>query len=220
MKTLAFPRAAALALSGAALMFAGSAAAQTVVVPAQNQAPPPPSSNVVVNQPAPAAPAQTNMQAPAPSGPVVVNNGGGPVADAPGPTYTRPNRALLMTGLVAFGVPYIASVSVAATSSHAGDSNLWVPAIGPWLDLGARGGCPASSATMNPDCGAETGNKVVLVADGILQTFGVLEVIGAFVFPETCGPAAVVTGENGENVSFTPAKLGNGGYGLAALGRF
>jgi hypothetical protein len=34
-----------------------------------------------------------------------------------------PNRALLHSGLFTFGVPYIASIAVAATSDHAGDNN-------------------------------------------------------------------------------------------------
>jgi hypothetical protein len=120
-----------------------------------------------------------------------------------------------MTGLIVFGAPYVASISVAATSPHVGDSNLWVPVLGPWLDVGARGGCPAS----NGDCGAEAGNKVLLVGDGILQTVGALEIAGAFIFPETYGATTFRTSRSGGTVTFAPSSVG-AGYGVSAVGQF
>lgn len=222
MKALIVRNAVALLTVGAAaLCWNAPANAQTVVVPSQQPAPPPPSNTVVVQ------PGQT--QAPPPSQTVVVAPGAtepqpqtavvgtapvAPVAEGPAP-INRPNRALLMTGLVLFGAPYVASIGVAAGSPHVGDSNLYIPVLGPWLDLGARGGCPA-----NGDCGTETGNKVLLVGDGILQTVGALEIAGAFIFPETVGVTTVATNKSGGFLSLTPAKVGRDGYGMAALGQF
>jgi hypothetical protein len=117
-----------------------------------------------------------------------------------------------MTGLVVGGAPYIASVGIAATSAREGDANLWIPAVGPWLDLGSRPSCDG-------DCGVETGNRVLLVGDGILQTVGVLEIVGAFVFPETY-TTTITTTASGGTVSITPSKVGRSGYGLSAVGEF
>jgi hypothetical protein len=202
MKAWSSRTAVAFGAGIAAFVLAGVASAQTVVVqPAA--APPPPASPVVV-APAPPAPS-----------PVVVSTGDPPIAEQMVHPYTRPNRTLLMTGLVVFGAPYVASIGIAATSSHGGDGNLWVPAVGPWLDFGARGGCPAGG-----DCGAETGNKVLLVIDGILQTVGLLQVAGAFVFPETYGTATVASRGSRTAIHFTPAKLAGDAYGVSAVGEF
>jgi hypothetical protein len=184
------------------------ASAQTVVVqPGQAAPPPAPAPVVVAPQAAPAA------------SPVVVNNEPGPQSSAPASAespsgVTRPNRKLLMTGLILAGAPYAASIGIGATSSHNGDSNLFVPVIGPWLDLGSRGDCPA-----NADCGPETGNKVLLVGDGILQSVGFLEIIGAFIFPETLTTTTYTTA-SGASFTVTPSKVGREGYGLSAVGEF
>jgi hypothetical protein len=194
----------AVAVSVAALFSTRASMAQTVVV-APDSAPPRQPAPLVV---APAA-------APPPVAPMVVVGNGGPQApEQIQRPYTRPNRALLMSGLVLFGAPYVASIGIAATSAHAGDSSLWIPAVGPWLDVGARGGCPA-----NGGCGGETGAKFLLVVDGILQTMGVLQVVGAFVFPETYVATNVAT-TSGASVRFAPTQIGRGGYGLTAVGQF
>ena len=163
MKAFILRRTAALLTVGAATLgISATASAQNnVVVQPTPQAAPAPAPAQVVTPAAPTnvavSPGVAEPQAPATvvAQPVV--------ADQPSHPINRPSRALLMTGLVLFGAPYVASIGIAATSSHTGDGNLYVPVIGPWLDLGARPGCPSSG-----DCGAETGNKVLLVGDGIL----------------------------------------------------
>lgn len=127
---------------------------------------------------------------------------------------TRPNRSMLMIGLFTFGQPYIASMGIAATSTTPADANLWIPLLGPWLDLGARPGCPSATA-----CGTQNGYKVLLAADGILQSFGAFELVGAFLWPEVVGVARVTTA-SGASVSLTPSRVGSDGYGLAAAGHF
>jgi hypothetical protein len=128
----------------------------------------------------------------------------------------RPNRYLLMTGLILAGAPYIASMAVAGTSSHQGDGDLWIPAMGPWLDLAQRGGCPQNGAS----CGPEVGNEVLLVGDGILQSVGVLEIAGSFIFPEREHITTIQTSKAGDFVTFGPSRMGVGGYGLSAAGTF
>jgi hypothetical protein len=195
---------AALALCGTAVGWASPAGAQTVVVqPGEQRSQPPPAAVVVVNSAAP-APSTEPPIVPAP-----------PVAREPAVEFvTRPNRAWLTTGLLAFGQAYVASIGIAATSIHRGDSNLWIPALGPWLDLGARPGCPTFG-----DCGIETGLRVLLVADGILQTFGAFEIVSAFLWPETVAVPAGKTA-SGASVSFAPGRVGTEGYGIRGAGRF
>jgi hypothetical protein len=128
-------------------------------------------------------------------------------------TRSAPNSALLHSGIVALGVPYAASVLVGVTSDHEGDKNLYLPVAGPWLDLGHRGGCGEGYAT---PCDRETAYKALLVVDGVVQAIGALEIVGAFVYPETHTSTASV----GPTWSVRPAQLAAGGYGLSAFGSF
>lgn len=203
MKMLKIRDSAALAIGVAALSWNAPALAQNVVV----QSPPP--------QPAPApAPVVVAPQPVAPA-PVVVS-GDAPVRDSVDHDGWRPNRALLMTGLILGGVPYVASMAVAATSGHVGDSNLWIPIVGPYIDVANRGGCPASGS-----CAGETGNKALLVTDGVIQTIGAIEILGSFIFSDSVRTTAVVTTSSGASVTFAPAKVGPGSaYGLTAVGSF
>jgi hypothetical protein len=124
-----------------------------------------------------------------------------------------PNSALLGSGLFAFGVPYVASIVVASTSDNAADKNLYVPVVGPWTDLANRGGCGGFGQRA---CDNETANKVLLVADGIFQGIGALEIVGAFLTPET----HTVTVATEPRVIVGPSSVGRSGYGLAAAGTF
>ncbi len=199
----------AAASSAAALSWTAIASAQSVVV----QSPPPaqPAPTVVATPPAQSAPVVVNNQTPTATGPVMAEP---PANDADTGDHWRPNRYLLMSGLVLAGVPYIASISVAATSHNGSDGNLYIPAFGPWLDLGQRGGCPSNGDS----CAGEVGNKVLLVGDGIFQSVGVLQIIGSFIFPERV--TVIRTGKEGGWVGFSPASLGVGGYGMSAMGKF
>jgi hypothetical protein len=124
-----------------------------------------------------------------------------------------PNSALLGSGLFAFGVPYVASVIVAATSDNSADHNLYIPVVGPWMDFANRGSCGGFA---QPACNTETANKVLLAADGIFQGIGALEIVGAFLMPET----RTVTVASEPHVVVGPSSIGRSGYGLAAVGTF
>src|SRR5262249_37767867 len=93
-----------------------------------------------------------------------------------------PNSALLGSGLFAFGAPYVASVIVAASSSSSADHNLYIAVVCPWMDFANRDPC---DGFFQPSCDTETANKVLLAADGIFQGIGALEIVGAFLTPET-----------------------------------
>jgi len=178
-----------------------SAPPTTVVQPAPTTVVQPAPTQVVV-QPVPVGQATTT------SGPLLVNQKEEKTEGA------QPNTALLTTGLVMLGGFYVTSVIVGASSDHQGDGHLFVPIAGPWMDIGDRGGCPAGSS-----CDGETTNKVLLGADGVFQALGALQIIGAFLMPETRTVATVHTTAFND-VTFTPARMGVGGYGFAAFAAF
>ena len=137
-------------------------------------------------------------------------------SDAVQVSQTRPNSAMLSSGVAAVAVPYLASVIVGAESNHPGDHNLFIPVAGPWMDLGDRH-CAAGSA-----CNHEGLYKGLLIADGIFQSLGALEIAGAFLFPETVtvtGTARRSVPTRTAGVHLSPASVGSG-YGLAAVGAF
>jgi len=118
-----------------------------------------------------------------------------------------PNFGLITSGALMLGIPYAVSVMVAGTSDRSADSRLYIPVVGPWVDLGERGG------EVGPRRGGDTTNKVLLVADGIFQGLGMLQIIGGFVFPTT----KVVT--RTATVQVAPA-VGSSLVGVGAVGRF
>jgi hypothetical protein len=127
-------------------------------------------------------------------------------------TTTGPNRELLRSGIFALGVPYVASVIVAASSDRAEDKHLYIPVAGPWMDFANRGSCGHIGES---SCDTETVYKVLLVGNGILQGVGALEIVGSFLFPETRTVAAA----NSRRVLVTPYYVGSG-YGVSAFARF
>ncbi len=135
----------------------------------------------------------------------------------PGPARTRdvityeesrPNGALIGSGLTMFAFSYVPSLIVAASSSHPADSALFVPVVGPWMDLARR-----DSVCPNGRCPGDTPNKVLLAFDGVFQGLGVLQVLGGFLFPTT----RTVTQTAGVHVL---PSVGFHQVGLTAVGAF
>jgi hypothetical protein len=121
---------------------------------------------------------------------------------------SMPNGALIGSGLVMFGASYIPSMIVAASSDHSGDMSLYVPVAGPWMNLAQRdSGCPGGR------CENDAANKVLLVADGVFQGLGALQILGGFLFPTT----RTVTQVAGVHV--LPSVSAHE-VGLTAVGRF
>jgi hypothetical protein len=89
-----------------------------------------------------------------------------------------PNRGLIVSGSIVLGVTYGVSTIVAMRDADAADRALYVPLAGPWIDLAERDGCKGALR-----CDGETTNKVLLVADGVGQAIGALQIVGGFLFP-------------------------------------
>jgi hypothetical protein len=200
------------ALSWGSLASAQSAQVTTTTTPATPQVTttttlPPPPSTVIVQPPPPPAVAMTTTT-------------GAPVTSEPVTRETReegyvPNPYLLTTGFVLWGAPYLTGVIVAAESSNSADQHLYVPIVGPWLDLGGRQPCPVGSNA----CNSETTNKVLLGVDGVFQAIGTLEVIWGFLRPMHREITTVAATRYTPKITFTPSSVASG-YGLTALARF
>ena len=126
---------------------------------------------------------------------------------------TGPNGGLIGGGVLMFGIAYGSSVVAAASSNRAADQSLFVPLLGPWIDLARRDGCIGVDA-----CGVnETANKVLLVAGGLFQAAGALQILGGFLFPETRIVVRQAKDERGLHLQPT---AGYGSFGLSAYGAF
>lgn len=129
-------------------------------------------SDIVVNGP---------QQPPPPQQPVVVQPQ--PVVEQ-NPNdldYDYMNAGVFSSGAVLFGGSYLASVIVAGSSDHPGADRLFVPVLGPWLALGDWGNCNVT----NPGCDSNTSDKVLLVADGIVQAAGILTMMDGLIWPSS-----------------------------------
>jgi hypothetical protein len=201
-----------LGTSLASIVSVSLAGAQTVVTQ------PAPQQTTTVTQPAPQtttvtqpAQPQTVVQQPAPAQQTNIVAAGPPERERA--ASTGPNALLLMNGLFTFGIPYGISVVVAAESSRDGDKNLFVPVAGPWIAYANEGSCPANEVS----CGRTTGTKVLLAADGILQAIGAIELVAAFVVPDS---RTVASSQPRTRVMVAPAQVGREGVGFAAAGTF
>ncbi len=130
--------------------------------------------------------------------------------DAEALAELRPNTELITTGILTLGIPYIASVVVATGSPRNSDSYLYAPVAGPWLDLASREDCPA-----NASCGNETAYQIALVADGILQGIGALEIASGFAFPVPHSRNSA----RSPHLQLAPS-VARTSYGISALGTF
>jgi hypothetical protein len=129
--------------------------------------------------------------------------------------YTGPNRRLITSGLVTFGLSYIPAVIVAGTSDTSADHHLYVPIVGPWLDLGDRPGCGPHIG-----CDTETTNKVLLVVDGLFQGIGAVTTVWGFLTPERHEVVSTAAVVDKPTVHVSPSSVGASGYGLTAFGSF
>jgi len=82
------------------------------------------------------------------------------------------------------------------------------------MDFAQRGDCGAAGQR---SCDNETANKVLLGVDGVLQGIGAIEIVGAFLMPETTRAATIA---REPRVKVGPAHVGRTGYGMAAVGSF
>jgi hypothetical protein len=133
----------------------------------------------------------------------------GPRGETVTTKYT-PHPGLLATGSLLFLGGYIPSMIVAAESRREADEKLWIPVVGPWIDLADRGGCPAVGS-----CSRESWNKALLIGDGIIQGAGAIAILASLFVPMTTKTYRT-TGK--PTVRVLPMQMGTGaslGAGMA-----
>lgn len=135
--------------------------------------------------PPPTAPITTESQTTT-TPPVVVVQ---PSAPPPAPTYQAEteteydawNAPVFTSGAILFGGSYAAAAIVSGESNHVGADRLWVPVVGPWLALNDWGNCPIDQ----PRCDTNTTDKVLLIADGVVQAAGILTMVDGLLMPSS-----------------------------------
>ncbi len=132
-------------------------------------------------------------------------------------SYGRPNTVLLGGGISIFLASYVPSAIVAVVNDNSYDKHLYVPLVGPWLDLADRPGCGGIGQS---GCPTENGYRALLVVVGSFQALGVLAAAVGAAVPErqVTGPPAKAIAR--PTVHVLPAQVSRDGYGLAAFGNF
>jgi len=190
----------ATAATAAAMTFAPNSRADGTTTTTTTQAQPP----VQVTQPAPAS--QTTVKA-APYAPPPQ----GQEMYAEKNTSHYPNKTLLSTGVGLFILSYAPSVVAGAVSPRDEDKNLFIPLVGPWMDLGQRNG---------PSGRSEDVARGMIITSGIVQGAGVLLGIGSLIIPEsTTTTEKSQVAKNKPEVKVLPVSFGDGA-GVGAIGRF
>jgi hypothetical protein len=127
----------------------------------------------------------------------------------------RPNRTLLSTGAGIFVLSYGASAIAGAISDRDADKNLFIPVVGPWIDLGDRNCSAAEPCGSNEDI-----NKAMIITSGVVQGAGLLLAIGSLVIPETTSVKETrTTAKHKPSVSVAPLSF-RSGAGVGAIGTF
>jgi hypothetical protein len=189
--------------SAIAVFTASTTFAQETIAPPPPAAPAPAPSPPPV-PPAPAATTQTTQAAYLPSDRTTERT-----------IEHRPNRTLLGTGGGIFLLSYGGSVIAGAASNRDADRKLFIPVVGPWLDLGDRG------CTLNDPCGSnEDVAKAMILTSGIVQGAGVLIALGSLVIPESTDVTErTTTAALKPEVKILPMSF-TAGAGVGAIGRF
>jgi hypothetical protein len=175
---------------------------------------PPPQANDTATEP----PAAEDTAATAPSAGAAQSQGSGPGVAVEQVTYARPNRFIIGGGILGFVGAYVPSVIVAAHNGNSYDNNLYIPVVGPWLDLEQRPGCSIGPTS----CGRESGFAALLIVDGVVQALGPMATIVGLLVPER--RSVVITAKADKparpTVHIVPARLGRDAYGVSAFGDF
>lgn len=174
--------------------------------------------DVVVTQPIPAAPAPVQATPVPPVGTTRTTAAYYPAqprtVESERTVSTSPNPTFLRLGLTTFGLTYASSIVAGAVSGRDSDKNLFIPVVGPWIDLNDRG-CASRP------CGDNEGlAKAMIITSGIVQGAGLLLTIGSFFIPsKTTTEEKTTTSKLKPTFKVAPVSYG-GGAGLGALGTF
>lgn len=125
---------------------------------------------------------------------------------------TGPNVPIAVTGLALFVASYGAAVIAAADTNRSSDHKLFIPLVGPWLDIGKTGTCA------NAPCTGRAADAVLIALDGSVQAVGLVLGIAGLLAPEHRVIPVLETGKN-TRIELSPTG-GAAGAGLSARGNF
>lgn len=124
----------------------------------------------------------------------------------------RPNPALLATGGALLVGTWGASAIVGGLSDTDADKNMWIPVVGPWLNLSER------ECTLG-DCGSQSDfHNWLIIGSGVAQGAGALLALSSLFIPQTEKKEGLPSAK--PTVRFTPMQMGRGGTGVGAVGTF
>jgi hypothetical protein len=142
---------------------------------------------------------------------------------------TRVRRGLVVSGPIIFGVPYLLSMSVAASSKYEPDRWLYAPVFGPFVNLATReDDCnpnTTSGTSTTVICNGESGTRFFLMLDGLMQTAGATLLVLGLALPQhvLVRDDAPFTGSNNKSHftwAVSPYSVGKAGAGLGVIGTF
>jgi hypothetical protein len=141
---------------------------------------------------------------------------------------TRARRGLVVSGPIIFGVPYLLSMSVAASSHYQPDRWLYAPVVGPFVNLATRADdCDPNNSSGSSNvtvCSGDSGIRFFLMLDGLMQTAGATLLVLGLALPQhlLVRDDAPFTGANKSNFAWaiSPYAIGRSGYGVGINGIF
>jgi hypothetical protein len=142
---------------------------------------------------------------------------------------TRVRKGLVVSGPIIFGIPYLLSISVAASSKYEPDRWLYAPVVGPFVNLATRSddcnpNISTSGSTSTVVCSGESGARFFLMMDGVMQTAGATMLILGLALQQQLlvRDDAPYTGKKGSQFAWTvgPYAMGRSAYGLGVAGMF
>jgi hypothetical protein len=119
-----------------------------------------------------------------------------------------PNKAVLITGASLLVGTYVTTAALAGANGSVADKDLYIPIVGPWINIGDR---PSSTRSES------TRDTLLIAGSGVLQGIGVLMAVGSFFIPEKVPAARISAGNVKMEVIPTAAA---GSAGLGAIGTF
>lgn len=125
-----------------------------------------------------------------------------------------PNKPLLGLGSALFVGTYGASVIVGAASGNDADKKLFIPVVGPWIDMGERS-CGFGQCNATEDF-----NNALLVASGVAQAAGIGFVVASLFVPDSSSSRSIAKAPPKPEVHVLPTSFGRAGAGVGAVGTF
>lgn len=119
-----------------------------------------------------------------------------------------PNKAVLITGASLLVGTYVTTAALAGANGSVADKDLYIPIVGPWINIGDRPSSTRSDSTRD---------TLLIAGSGVLQGIGALMTVGSFFIPEKVPAARIAAGNVKMEVMPTAAA---GSAGLGAIGTF